>query len=66
MQTQTHKPQLVVIIPGTNTYAAYRGREVVDVATFNRPLFPDEIEAFRLNPAALTGSPQAEEGATAA
>ena len=61
MKTQ---PKLVVIAPG-NTYAAYSGRTRVDVATFNRPLLPDELEAFRLDPASLTSS-DPEEGVSAA
>lgn len=55
------KLRLVVIDTKKETYTAYEGRTRIDRAKFSRPLFADEVEAYRRDPAALTGEAEGEE-----
>lgn len=41
---------LAVIDTKTNKVAVYAGKRLIHGATFDRPLFADEIEAMRLDP----------------
>ena len=47
---------LAVINTKTNEVKIYKGKSLISATTFSRALFADEVESYRVNPAAFLKS----------